>query len=169
MRPLIIERPDLQTMAQRASSVGITTICWLVWLYLFVPLASLAAWSFGVVVAYDMLFDEATRGTAAERALTYGKGIAIMTGAFFTWAVYNYLRWQGVERRQPPRQVTTEELADTFRVPVERITDLRSQPVATLSSEELAQMLGDEVDLERRLQHNDATDLAPEEGRIQAA
>jgi biofilm PGA synthesis protein PgaD len=112
MRPLIIERPDLQTSSQRYGNISITVACWMVWLYLFVPLLSLLAWVTGATLVYEVLYMDLGEGLVISRVLSYGKGIAVLTGIYSVWAIYNYVRWSGVERRQTPELVTTEEMAD---------------------------------------------------------
>ena len=53
MRPLIIERPELQSIVQRYGYVSVTVVCWFLWLYLFVPLLSLGGWFLGGSLVYD--------------------------------------------------------------------------------------------------------------------
>jgi biofilm PGA synthesis protein PgaD len=159
MRPLIIERPDLQTSSQRYGNISITVACWMVWLYLFVPLLSLLAWVTGATLVYEVLYMDLGEGLVISRVLSYGKGIAVLTGIYSVWAIYNYVRWSGVERRQTPELVTTEEMAETFRVTVERVEELRNSKVQTLGAEELASMFGEqEEDLEERLEQQDTTE-----------
>jgi biofilm PGA synthesis protein PgaD len=156
MRPLIIERPDLQTTAQRYGNVSVTVVCWMVWLYLFVPLLSLLAWATGATLVYEVIYMDLGEGLVISRALSYGKGIAVLTGSYCVWAIYNYLRWSGVERRRESVPVSIEEMAHTFNLKVDRVKELRSSKVLTLTAEELANMFREpEEALENRLEELD--------------
>jgi len=165
MRPLIIERPDLQTSTQRYSSLSVTVMCWMVWLYLFVPLLSLFAWVTGATLVYEVLYMDLGEGLVMARALSYGKGIATLTGIYSAWALYNYIRWRDVERRQQPVSVTSEEMAETFRVSVQRINELREAKILTIDNSELAQMFSEEKEagLEERLEQQDLKDASHQE------
>ena len=156
MRPLIIERPDLQTTSQRYGSISVTVVCWMVWLYLFVPLLSLLAWVTGATLVYEVLYMDLGEGLVVARAISYGEGIGVLTGTYCAWAVYNYLRWSGVERRHDRAAVSTEEMAETFHLKVERVREIRAAKVLTLSAEELGEMFSEkEPHLDERLEELD--------------
>lgn len=140
MPPLIIERPDLQTAAQKIGKVSITLVCWVIWLYLFVPLVSLAAWAIGATITYDVIVVQLSMETALERAASYGYIVLVLALIFISWALYNYLRWRGVDRRSSPEPVSLAELAESFSLAVERVKELQAAKVATLTEAELAEM-----------------------------
>lgn len=140
MPPLIIERPDLQTAAQKIGKVSVTLVCWVIWLYLFVPLISLAAWAVGATITYDVIVVQLSMQTALERAATYGHIVLVLALIFISWALYNYLRWRGVDRRSSPEPVNLTELSETFSLPVERVKELQAAKVVTLTEAELSGM-----------------------------
>ena len=146
MRPLIIERPDLQTAAQRYGYVSLTVICWFVWLYLFVPLLSFAAWAIGGALIYERLLRELTDGNGLERLAGYGYGVAILGAIYLTWAIYNYLRWRGVERRLSSAPVTTDEIAERFGLNRSRVDALRKSSIDVVSIQEQAALFESDDD-----------------------
>ena len=103
-RPLIIERPDLQTMTQRYGYLSFTFFAWFAWLYLVVPLFSLLAWVAGLNLIYQAMVQDLLTAELFHMLKVYGSGSAAFSGAYILWAVTSYLRWRNVERRQaaPP-------------------------------------------------------------------
>jgi biofilm PGA synthesis protein PgaD len=162
MRPLIIERPDLQTAAQRYGYVSLTVICWFVWLYLFVPLLSLAAWAIGGAFIYEKLLLELTEGNGLERLAGYGYGIAILGAVYLAWAIYNYLRWRGVERRLSSTPVTADEIAERFGLSRGRVDALRRSSIDMVSFQEQAALF--EPDDDDLIDHLGEIDEEPSEG-----
>ncbi len=146
MRPLIIERPDLRTVAQRYGDVSMTFICWFVWLYLFVPLISLAAWAFGGSLIYERLLRDLTENNMLERLTGYGFGIAVLGAIYLAWAAYNYLRWRGVDRRLSSSPVTKDQIAERFGLSRERIDSLRGASIDVISLEEQAALFAPDSD-----------------------
>ena len=97
---LIIEDPKLQTTGQKVLYGMLTLVFWMVWIYLWLPLITVAAWAFGVHRFVDFLLVE--EGLAAlHRVLHfYLIVIAVMGGTLLAWANYNRLRFTGRERRK---------------------------------------------------------------------
>lgn len=109
--PLIIDRPDLQTWPQRAVSGTLTTLFWLMWLALWMPLVTLAGWvAFGWRFKIQM-FDLGGLEGFRDLIVVYAAVIAAMSGALMSWARYNYLRFRGVERRRQIDSVSLQALA----------------------------------------------------------
>ena len=165
MRPLIIERPDLQTAAQRYGDVSLTFICWIVWLYLFVPLLSLAAWFVGGTLIYERLLPDLTENNnMLERLIGYGFGIAVLGAIYLAWAAYNYLRWRGVDRRLSSSPVTADQIAERFGLSRERIDSLRGASIDVISLEEQAALFGPDSD--DAIDRLGESDESPSEGPI---
>ncbi|HEY5647071.1 MAG TPA: poly-beta-1,6-N-acetyl-D-glucosamine biosynthesis protein PgaD [Pseudomonadales bacterium] len=141
MRPLIIERPDLQTAVQRYGYVSLTLFCWFLWLYLFVPLVSLGAWAFGGALVYERLLSNLDNPLLLARLGHYLTFIAAFSAAYLGWAVYNYLRWRGVERRKATQPVSVSDLSHRFHLSERRIRQLQIAPSAIVTTAELEQLL----------------------------
>ncbi|HNQ56947.1 MAG: poly-beta-1,6-N-acetyl-D-glucosamine biosynthesis protein PgaD [Rhodocyclaceae bacterium] len=110
-REWVIHRPDWQTQRQRAVLGGLTLVFWIAWFYLWLPAISFIAWIFGLQVFYVQIFE--FEGYRAVLALlgAYGLVVLVMGGSLVGWAIYNWLRFRGVERRKTREYVTIEKLS----------------------------------------------------------
>ena len=104
-RPLIIERPDLQSPAQRLVSGLLTVLFWGLWIYVWLPVAGVLGWWFGVSTAYEQMVELDGWRAVVELAAWYGLAIAVFAGSLIAWALYNRIRFRGVERRSEVRPV----------------------------------------------------------------
>lgn len=143
MRPLIIERPDLQTRLQRYGYLSVTLICWLLWLYLFVPLLSLVAWVLGATLIYQTLLQGLQVEELRAIAVSYGSGILLLAGVFVTWAFTSYLRFRDVDRRRPAGRVDDERLRRGHHLSAEELAALRSAQRLVVSADQLARMFAE--------------------------
>jgi poly-beta-1,6-N-acetyl-D-glucosamine biosynthesis protein PgaD len=144
MRPLIIERPELQSVAQRYGYVSVTLVCWFLWLYLFVPLLSLGGWVLGGSLVYEQLILELDNPLMTDRLTKYVSFIAIFSAVYLGWALYNFLRWRGVERRKSVRTVSADDLSTRFNLEKRRIRQLQFASKATVTNDELRHLLNPE-------------------------
>ncbi len=109
--PLIIDRPDLQSWPQRAISGVLTTVFWLLWLVLCLPLLTLMGWAlFGWQFRVHM-FDLGGLGGFFEILGTYAIVIVSMGSILLGWAKYNHLRFRGMDRRMAFPPVTPAAIA----------------------------------------------------------
>lgn len=141
-RPLVIERPDLQTRAQRYGYLSVTFLCWFLWLYLFVPLMSFAAWAVGATLVYQVMLQNLDVADLVDMLRGYGTGIAALTTIYLLWAVSSYLRFRRVDRRTRPPDASDAELAASHRLRVIELHRMRSARRMVLSAELLDRMFG---------------------------
>jgi biofilm PGA synthesis protein PgaD len=105
-RPLIIERPDLQSPSQRVVSTALTLFFWAIWVYLWLPLIGLLGWVFGVDRFYtEMIRLEGYRGVI-DLVAFFGLVVTGIVGVLFAWALYNLARFRGRERRRAAAPLT---------------------------------------------------------------
>ncbi len=113
-RSLIIERPELQDWRSRYGYGLLTLLAWAAYAYLWLPLLSLAAWSLGLKLFYHhMVVLEGYQGLLQLLGL-YATIIALLSGIYLGWALYNWFRFRGMERRRGMPPVTVDELARHF-------------------------------------------------------
>jgi poly-beta-1,6-N-acetyl-D-glucosamine biosynthesis protein PgaD len=124
-RPLIIERPDLQTTAQRLGYLTFTFAAWFAWFYLVIPLVGALAWAVGLTVLYRALVSNLATADLVDMVKVYGTGIGILSTVFVAWAVFEYRRWRHVERRRASPLVDDPALAHSHRVTLEELAQLR--------------------------------------------
>jgi biofilm PGA synthesis protein PgaD len=109
---LIIERPDLQSWPQRVVSTALTSVFWLVWVALWLPLITFAGWFlFGWNFRVEMIELGGFDGFFGLLKV-YGVVIVILAATLLTWAKYNHLRFRGIDRRRAFPAVTTAMLAE---------------------------------------------------------
>ncbi|MGK0222581.1 MAG: biofilm PGA synthesis protein PgaD [Limisphaerales bacterium] len=143
LRPLIIERPDLQSLAQRWGYRSVTVLCWLLWLYLFVPLLSFAAWFAGLSIIYQLLLQDLDVDRLWSMLAVYFTGIGMFTGTFLLWAFYSYMRFRNTERRQFAPIVDTQTLAASHGLDTETVENWRSEASQVISAETLTRLFHD--------------------------
>ena len=120
-RPLIIERPDLQSRPQRMVSAALTAVFWALWLYLWLPVVALLGWAFGFSRFYDEMVRREGYKPLAELLGWYGLAIGLLAGSLVCWAVYNLLRFRGRERRQMRPLVRVAQIAEGAGVDAETL------------------------------------------------
>lgn len=109
-RPLIIERPDLQTLSQRWGYRSVTIMAWILWFYLFIPLLSFIAWVVGLSLIYRLMLQDLDVAEFWQLLATYGAGIGVLAGCYLLWAFYSYLRFRGPDTRSEVPNASADEL-----------------------------------------------------------
>jgi len=130
---LIIDRPELQPELRRRVFQAITVGAWSVYLYLWLPLATLGLWWLAQHVGFAELADRAAPGeidTAVFFLLT--KIAALAAIVMLGWAEYNRKRFGRKHRRGPQARVTPAETTEFMGAPAEVGVDLRRARRATL-------------------------------------
>lgn len=144
-RPLIIERPDLQTMAQRYGYLTFTFVAWFMWLYLVVPLLSWLAWAAGLGIIYQAMIQNLATADLIQMLKVYGAGAGLLSGTYLVWAITSLLRWHNVERRLPAAPVDDVSLARSHHLAANQLDALRETQRHVLSAEMLEQMFAPQV------------------------
>ena len=142
-RPLIIERGYLQSRPQRWGYRSVTFICWMLWLYMFVPLLSLVAWLAGLTLIYEVLVQDLLMEDLQAILARYVPGLGILIITFFLWALSSYLRFRRTNRRRAVELVSKKELAESHHLEIAELEILRQADIHELQSEQLERMFGD--------------------------
>jgi biofilm PGA synthesis protein PgaD len=135
-RPLIIERPELQSRPQRVVSAGMTAVFWAMWAYLWLPAVALLGWALGFERFYEEMVRREGLGRVLELLGWYAAVIALLAGSLVLWATYNYLRFRGVERRQSQRPVGLDGLAAFARIEPARLLLWQQARVMTVTHDD---------------------------------
>lgn len=114
LTPPLIERPDLQSRRQRTLYGALTLAFWLFWFYLWLPLLALLAWALGLQQAVKYMVTLDGFHDLMAVMLLYGLEILLLCGSLIAWAVYNILRFGGVEHRIAAAPVTLQESGRDF-------------------------------------------------------
>ena len=123
--PLIINRPDLQTLRQKYAFAFLTFLFWLIWFYLWLPLISLLAWLFGVDIIYEhMVVLQGFHGLV-DLLGWYVLVILLLGMVLLCWSWYNLARFRGKSKRTQVDTVSTRQLSEFFNVDMQSIDDGR--------------------------------------------
>ena len=122
----LVERSDLQSPVQRTLYGALTFGFWAFWFYLWLPLLALLAWSLGVEQAYKYMVVLGGYHAVLTLLGIYSLIILLLGGALVLWAVYNILRFGGVENRTAARPVTPVEIGRHFGQDPEAVTHWQS-------------------------------------------
>ncbi len=110
----LIERSDLQSPRQR-TLYGVLTLAFLAfWIYLWVPVLALLAWSLGLQQAYKYMVVFGGYRDVLNLLGLYSVVILALGGALVLWAVYNIIRFRGVEKRRAAPPVSATEVGHYF-------------------------------------------------------
>jgi biofilm PGA synthesis protein PgaD len=110
----LIERSDLQTAQQRTLYSLLTLAFWAFWFYLWLPVLALLAWSLGVQQAFKYMIVLGGYHDVLRLLGMYALIVLLLGGGLVMWAVYNIVRFRGVERRTDPLPVTPAEIGRNF-------------------------------------------------------
>ena len=123
--PLIIDRPELQSNAQRYGWGSITFIFWLFYIYLWLPLITLAAWWIGAKL-FNLHMIQLSGYTGLLDKLGLYAAIIIIIGALLIgWAKIEHLRFKDKPRRKDSFAVTDREVAKKYNLQESQLAQLR--------------------------------------------
>jgi biofilm PGA synthesis protein PgaD len=123
---ICIDAPDLLTAKQRARDTLMTAGMWGAYLYLWVPLISLAAWLLGFQFAYDVMVRAGGARDLAHALKVFGVAIALIFLVVIVWSYSNRARYRGHNRRHAGPAVPDESLAEYFGVDARALNELRT-------------------------------------------
>lgn len=129
---MIIENSKLQSKAQRSGWLIITMILWLVYVYLWLPLISLAAWWFGYTTfKYHMITLNGISGFK-DLLITYALVITMLSGLLLCWAKLEHLRFKDKSRRNAILPVSNLALATYFKQAEATLTHMQTKKVVVV-------------------------------------
>ncbi len=105
-------RQRKQPGLQRAAEITITTLFWMAWLYLIMPLVSLLLWLLGVELFVEVMITRGGYQALLEELVHYSLvilGILAVTLIWVNWNLRHYGRHN--KRIVQPRSVSIRELA----------------------------------------------------------
>lgn len=113
-KPLIINRPELQSPQQKYFYSLLTLTFWLIWFYLWLPLISLVAWLMGFEFFYEHMIRLNGMFGLLDVIGWYGLIVAISALGLVLWSAYNLSRFQGKDKRRRSAMVTVAQMAESF-------------------------------------------------------
>ena len=123
--PLIIDRPELQSNAQRYGWGSITFIFWLFYIYLWLPLITLAAWWIGAKLFNLHMIQLSGYTGLLDKLGLYAAIIIIISAMLIGWAKIEHLRFKDKPRRKDSFAVTDREVAKKYNLQESQLAQLR--------------------------------------------
>lgn len=125
MKDYIIDHPQLQSLQKRLGSLVVWAVCWLMWIYLLVPLATLAGWLLGEPGLNDEMFWFGGYGSLLD---LLKKCLTILAAQALFWLCWVLLRVRR-KRRLPAaalKPLDDAELCSFYRVDADELTRCRN-------------------------------------------
>ncbi|MCP5156590.1 MAG: poly-beta-1,6-N-acetyl-D-glucosamine biosynthesis protein PgaD [Ectothiorhodospiraceae bacterium] len=156
IRPLVIERPELQSMPRRLGWAAVTALAWMVWVYVWVPVASALAWALELHFVYRHMVVLGGFEAFVGSLRFFAGGVALIACALIGWAKVQEMRFGGRSRRGSRAPVGVEHLARHYRVDDRELAVWRSAQCLAVTHDEHGAIVAVEV--------LDAPAPAPERG-----
>jgi biofilm PGA synthesis protein PgaD len=149
--PLIIDRPALVPLSRRVGWGLVTLFFWAVWVYLWMPLVTLAAWSFGLYRVYSEFRWEAEVMELKRLAVLYLIVACALGGSLLLWAFTEYMRFRNSSRRSMPQAAAMRELAAVARLQEDEVLAWQVSRCVTAHHDEQGLLIGVDSIAEARL------------------
>ncbi len=123
----IIDNPKLRNLLRVIGELGFTTVMWLFWIYLLLPVLSILLWLLGIHFFYHEIIHQA----GYKHLLTLFKNLGFTVLVVFitlrVWGYYNYLAFGKRNRRKAVRPAHPADLGKFFGLSTEEILSLQSR------------------------------------------
>jgi len=114
---LIINKPEFMHSMRRRVEISVTTIGWVVWLFLCRPALLLVLWLVGFRFFYRHMIDLSGLAGLEEMKIFYISVIIAIILLMRGWNMYNKMRFGKKDRRKFAPKVSEENLEDYFKLP----------------------------------------------------
>ncbi len=114
---LIINRPEALHGIRRNAEFSITTIGWIVWIFLCRPALLAILWLIGFRFFFKHMIDLGGLSGLQELKLFYISVIIVIILLIRGWNMYNKVRYGKKKRRSMAKGVSAEKLESCFKLP----------------------------------------------------
>lgn len=125
-RPLIIERPGLQSRSQKYGQMSIALFMWVLWLWLWLPVLTVFLWVIGINLVFTEFIIDQDFFEVLYTLINFFSSVLFVVGVQYLWSIYNYIKFRNKVRRQSTQPVSIEVMATDFARPTEFVTELRT-------------------------------------------
>ena len=133
MKDLIINAPSMQSLWQRFSSVIVTFVFWVVWFFIWIPLATAFAWYLGFDLIYFEMFEMDGYKALIDEIYKFIGVVSLLGGSLAIWAAYNYFRFRDKQRRAAQAQVSSKEMAEFFGIKEAELNESKQAKLVSVS------------------------------------
>jgi len=125
---LIINRPEALHNIRRRAEISITTVGWIVWIFLCRPALLVVLWLIGFRFFFRHMIDLSGLAGLQELRLFYISAIIVIILLIRGWNMYNKARYGKKKRRSTAKGVSEEKLESCFKLPrngAKKLQDMR--------------------------------------------
>ena len=141
MKDLIINAPSMQSLWQRFSSVIVTFVFWVIWFFIWIPLATAFAWYLGFDLIYFEMFQMGGYKALINEIYKFIWVISLLGGSLAIWAAYNYFRFRGKQRRTALKQVSLKEMAEFFEIKEAELNENKQAKFISVSFDDIGNIV----------------------------
>ncbi len=131
MKDYIINAPQLQSLQKRVGALFVWVICWVMWVYLLIPLVTLGSWVLG-----DKKYINEMRWFGGYKSLLelmeiYCVTLLVMVALWLCWIVYRFLKSK-VVMPSAHKVVSDTELCVFYQVKIDELQQCRDAAMVTV-------------------------------------
>ena len=131
MKDYIINAPQLQSLQKRIATLFLMSVCWVMWIYLLVPLVTLSSWVLGDKKVINEMRWFGGYKSLLELMQIYFVTLLVMALLWLGWIFYRTLRSKAV-LRAADKIVNDNELCGFYQVKAAELEQCRSAAMITV-------------------------------------
>lgn len=135
MKEYIINAPQLQSLRKRAGALFFWVVCWVMWIYLLIPLVTLSSWVLGDKKMINQMRWFGGYKSLLELMQIYVVTLLVMVALWLCWVLYRTLR-SGAELPVEHKIVADTELCAFFQVNADELQQCRNASMITVYFDE---------------------------------
>jgi poly-beta-1,6-N-acetyl-D-glucosamine biosynthesis protein PgaD len=131
MKDYIINAPQLQSLKKRAGALFVWAVCWVMWIYLLVPLFTLSSWVLGDKKMINEMRWFGGYKSLLELMEIYVVTLLVMLALWLCWIFYRTLRSR-VILPAANKVVNDMELCAFYQVKADELQQCRNASMITV-------------------------------------
>ncbi|PPD05637.1 MAG: poly-beta-1,6-N-acetyl-D-glucosamine biosynthesis protein PgaD [Methylobacter sp.] len=140
MKEYIINYPHLQSIRRRVGGIAVSLVCWMMWIYLLIPLITLTGW-----LAGDRSFNDEMRWFGGDKSLLelleiYAVTLLVLVIIWIGWILLNIVR-RPKRLLSAQKMVKDDGLCRYYRVEQDQLSASRKARWVTVSFDPHGQIL----------------------------
>lgn len=127
---------DVLSRRLKTRDTVLTTILWLIYAYLWLPLISLIAWLIGIDYAYELVEQAGGPRNLVDLLISFGIALAFIACIVIGWSVMQYWRFHDGERRLTSEAPTYHDELSLWDIDAECLHEIRCGRRLTIGLDE---------------------------------
>lgn len=131
MKEYIINAPQLQSLQKRVGALFAWAICWVMWIYLLIPLVTLSSWVLGDRKLINEMRWFGGYKSLLELMQIYIVTLLVMAALWLSWVFYRMLRSRAI--LLPVGKIVSDtELCEFYQVKAGELQQCRNAAMITV-------------------------------------